>query len=105
MAADRLTDSIASLEERIKALKNRRAKRDARRRFRTKQRTRKEETRRKILVGAIVLAKVEQQVFDGSTLLNWLDAALTQPADRELFELDGPPSLDALVDEDPTDPP
>jgi hypothetical protein len=46
-----------------------------------------DDTRRKILVGAIVLAKVEQGVLAESVLRRWLDAALSRPDDRELFNL------------------
>jgi hypothetical protein len=45
--------------------------------------------RRKILVGAIVLAKVEQGVIQESVLRSWLDAALTREDDRALFGLKG----------------
>jgi len=45
--------------------------------------------RRKILVGAIVLAKVEQGVIQEAVLRSWLDAALTREDDRALFGLKG----------------
>jgi hypothetical protein len=48
---------------------------------------RQADTRRKILVGAIVLAKIEQEVFQESVLRDWLDAALTRVDDRVLFAL------------------
>jgi len=49
------------------------------------------------LVGAIVLAKVEQGVLEDSVLRGWLDAALSREDDRALFGLtepraSGPPS-------------
>jgi len=44
-------------------------------------------SRRKILVGAIVLAKVEQGVLEESVLRDWLKGALTRPDDRALFGL------------------
>jgi hypothetical protein len=43
------------------------------------------DTRRKILVGAIVLAKVEQGELEAGRLRGWLDAALTRDDDRALF--------------------
>ena len=45
------------------------------------------DTRRKILVGAIVLAKVEQGELDAGLLRGWLDQSLTRKDDRELFGL------------------
>ncbi len=53
------------------------------------KRSRGEELRRKILVGAVVLAKVEDGTLLESTLKQWLDPAITKAADRALFELDG----------------
>jgi hypothetical protein len=49
------------------------------------RRERAADTRRKILVGAIVLAKVEQGELDAGLLRGWLDAALTRDDDRRLF--------------------
>jgi hypothetical protein len=47
----------------------------------------KAETRRSILVGALVRAKVEGGEMDADLLRRWLDAALTRPGDRALFDL------------------
>jgi hypothetical protein len=51
---------------------------------------RKRDTRRKILVGASILAAVEHggvPVFrDSRELLEWLDARLTRPQDRAVFD-------------------
>jgi hypothetical protein len=52
------------------------------------RRSRLDELRRKILVGAIVLAKVEDRTIDEKILNEWLGAALTKAEDRKLFELD-----------------
>ena len=43
---------------------------------------------RRRLVGAIVLAKVEQGEIDAAQLRRWLDQALTREDDRELFRLE-----------------
>ncbi len=48
---------------------------------------RTEDTRRKILVGAILLAKIEQGEFEQRRLKRWLDKALTRKDDRALFGL------------------
>jgi hypothetical protein len=81
------TEQIATLQERLRKLKARQAVVEARRRSLESRRERKADTRRKILVGAIVLAKVEQGVLPMSQLRSWLDAALQRPDDRGLFGL------------------
>jgi septal ring factor EnvC (AmiA/AmiB activator) len=87
-AKNKINERIDSLEERLKALKAQRQRIEARERTVVARRTRREETRRKILVGAIVLAKVDQEVLSESTLRAWLDKALTRSDDRALFGLD-----------------
>jgi hypothetical protein len=51
---------------------------------------RKEDTRRKILAGAIVLAKVEQGALDSVLFHRWMDEGLTRADDRALFKLSSP---------------
>jgi hypothetical protein len=52
---------------------------------------RKRDTRRKIIVGAAVLAAVERNGLPAlrttRELLEWLDARLTRPHDRAVFDL------------------
>jgi septal ring factor EnvC (AmiA/AmiB activator) len=84
---DKVSDRIDSLEERLKKLKEQRQKSAARRRTVQSRRSRREETRRKILVGAIVLAKVEQGLLERETLTAWLSQALIRADDRALFDL------------------
>ena len=87
-AKNKIVERIDSLEERLKKLKAQRQRIEARERTVVARRSRREETRRKILVGAIVLAKVDQEVLAESTLRGWLDKALTRSDDRALFNLD-----------------
>lgn len=87
-AKNKITERIDSLEERLQKLKAQRQRIEARERTVVARRTRREETRRKILVGAIVLAKVDQEVLSESVLRGWLDKALTRSDDRALFNLD-----------------
>jgi hypothetical protein len=83
----KLTDRIETLEQRLRQLKARHQQSEARRRSFESRRERREDTRRKILVGAIVLAKAEQGVLEDAVLRGWLDKALTRQDDRALFEL------------------
>ena len=43
--------------------------------------------RRKILIGAVILAKIERGEFDEKKLRAMLDSALTRKDDRALFGL------------------
>jgi hypothetical protein len=83
--AAKITERIGTLEERLKQLKAKQQRVQARKRTLESRRTRRDDTRRKILVGAIVLAKVEQGVIDAAQLRGWLEGALTRPDDRALF--------------------
>ena len=60
---------------------------EARRKYRASKLSRREDTRRKILVGAIVLAKVERGEFDEKILMKWMDELLSRDDDRQLFGL------------------
>lgn len=80
-------ERIATLEDRLKQLKAKQHQVDTRRRTLESRKSRKEDTRRKILLGAIVLARMERGEISESTVRQWLSAALTRPDDRALFNL------------------
>ena len=84
----KLDERIQTLETKLSQLKVRQQRTEARARALASRRARKDDTRRKILVGAIVLAKVEQGEFENRTLRRWLDKVLTRADDRALFGLD-----------------
>jgi hypothetical protein len=83
----KLDEQIATLEDRLKQLKLRQQRIDARQRALQAQRERKAETRRKILVGGVVLAKLQRGEIAAERLRGWLDQALTRVDDRAMFEL------------------
>lgn len=85
--ASKTAERIDALEQRLKQLKVQHQRSEARKRTQEARRSRREDTRRKILVGAVVLAKVDQGVIDGAQLMGWLDGALSRPDDRALFGL------------------
>jgi hypothetical protein len=87
VASSTLSERIGTLEERLKQLKAKQQRIEARRRSLESRRSRRDDTRRKILVGAIVLAKVDHGAFSEATLRGWLDKALTREEDRALFGL------------------
>lgn len=86
-ANSRRLAKIAELEARLRQLKERQQAVEARRRSLESRRERKADTRRKILVGAIVLAKVERGEIAAADLRSWLEAALTREDDRGLFNV------------------
>jgi hypothetical protein len=81
-------ERIQALEAKLKQLKTVQARKEARARTTAAKKSRGEELRRKILAGAVLLAKVEKGEFEEETLKAWMDAALTRPEDRELFGLE-----------------
>ena len=83
----KLSERTETLEERLKQLKAKQQRVEARRRSLQSRRARRDDTRRKILVGAIVLAKVDQGAIEEAQLRRWLDSGLKRTDDRSLFEL------------------
>lgn len=84
---EKLDERISALETRLKQLKARQQRLQARRHSLEARRIRKEDTRRKVLVGAIVLARVAQGRLPESDFRAWLNEALTREEDRALFGL------------------
>ncbi len=83
----KLDDQISTLQEKLTQLKLRQQRLDSRKRALQAERERKLLTRKKILVGGIVLAKVDRGEFDAQQLRAWLDQALTRADERALFDL------------------
>jgi hypothetical protein len=81
-------ERIAALEAKLKQLRALQQRKDARARAVEGRRTRREEMRRKFLVGAVILAKVEAGEIEESTLKQWMRPALSKPEDRALFGFD-----------------
>jgi hypothetical protein len=83
----KIEERILTLQERLSQLKARQVRAEARKRALLSRRARKDDTRRKILAGAIVLTKVNAGDLDPKTFQQWLDQALIRDDDRALFEL------------------
>jgi hypothetical protein len=80
----------AKLEEKrvkLAQLKARQQLVENRLRYVAAKQARREDTRRKILIGAVILAKIERGEFDEKRLRAMLDEALTRADDRALFGL------------------
>lgn len=84
----KLDDRISSLETKLKQLKIRQQRIEARARTLTNRRARKDDARRKILIGATILSRIDRHELDHDELQAWLDAHLTRDDDRALFGLD-----------------
>ncbi|MGB0849504.1 MAG: hypothetical protein ACPGSM_22395 [Thiolinea sp.] len=80
--------NIDKLDEQIKKLQER--KRQIKSRETAKQR--KEETRKKILIGGTIMAAVKSGDMQWHTVKALLDKNLTRENDRLLFELEAKPS-------------
>ena len=85
--SQKLNERISTLEQRLKQLNAQRQRQDQRQRTFESRKARKEDTRRKILIGALIMARVEQGRFSEGELRGWLDEALTRADDRALFGL------------------
>jgi hypothetical protein len=83
----KIDERIESLEAKLKQLKTQQQRREARVRSAASKRLRGAELRKKILAGAVLLAKVDSGEFDSAILRRWMDSVLTRPDDRALFEL------------------
>lgn len=83
----KLDEQISTLQDKLGQLKLRQQRLDEKKRAIQAERERKAQIRRQILVGAVVLEKLEGGEFDRQTLLKWLDTELSRPGDRALFGL------------------
>lgn len=93
MVARTLEEQIAAAEQRVAQLKARKEAASERALQRMLRGKRSDDTRRKILVGAVILAQVEQGKWPRERLLALLDTALVRDDDRALFGL--PPRVSA----------
>jgi uncharacterized protein YpiB (UPF0302 family) len=82
-----IENTIASLEAKLKQAKAKKQQIEARKRALETKEERAKDTRRKILVGAAILTKVEREEWPRDKLLAMLDSALTRTDDRALFDL------------------
>ncbi|HEY6457808.1 MAG TPA: mobilization protein [Steroidobacteraceae bacterium] len=76
------------LRRKLEQLKARRERIDARLHYLASKQARRADTRRKILVGAIILAQLERGEIDQRNFRAMLDKTLTRADDRALFGFD-----------------
>ena len=87
-ATSALDEKIEAKRVKLEQLKMRQVRLENRLQFLAAKQARRDETRRKILIGATILAKIERGEFDRTKLDAMLDEALTRKDDRQLFGLD-----------------
>lgn len=83
-------EAVKAAKEKLKQAKSLKQKQEAKKRTEDAKAKRAADTRRKILVGQAILAKVERAEWPKDKLLAMLDTALTRPDDRALFDLPTP---------------
>ncbi|MEJ1961065.1 MAG: hypothetical protein WDO56_05750 [Gammaproteobacteria bacterium] len=84
---NKMEERIASMEQELKALKDRHQKAEAKRKREEAQQAREDEARRKVLAGTVVLEKVGRGEINEAQFRKWLDTGLTDAEDRALFNL------------------
>lgn len=94
-----INDKISKLEEQLKQAKAQRQKVEARKRAANAKLTRQQDTRKKILVGAAILAKVERGEWPKEKLLSMLQTTLTRADDLALFGLQAPATEPTFLDD------
>lgn len=82
-----IEDKIATLETKLKQAKALKQKIDARKRAEASKVQRAQDTRRKILIGALVMESMGRDDDTNQRMLARLDKYLTRVDDRALFEL------------------
>lgn len=82
-----IDDKITDFENRLKQLKEQKKLAENRAKKKAKEQERKDETRRKILLGSMLLQRMKNDEQYNQNILAWLDKYLTENRDRKLFEL------------------
>jgi hypothetical protein len=82
-----MDERIATLEDKLRQLKARQQRADEKRKRLEAKQTKKTDLRRRLLVGTVVLEKIQRGELDDDKFRKWLDTALVRPVDRALFDL------------------
>lgn len=86
-----IEDKIKALEEKLKQAKAQKAKIDARKKAAQAKEQRSQDTRRKVLAGALVLEMMERDEATRQRFMERLDKYLVRADDRALFDLQALP--------------
>lgn len=88
----KIEETIAALENQLKQVKALKQKIEARKKTLASKKTRAAETKKKILIGALMLDKMDQQEETRISILAELDQFLTRKSDRAIFGLPNNPT-------------
>lgn len=80
-------ERISALKEKLKKEETKKAQIDARKKAVAAKKARAEDTRKKVLVGAVILACIERGEWPADKLMSVMDKALTRADDRAIFGL------------------
>lgn len=83
----KLEEKITALETQLKQVKALKQKIEARKKTLASKKTRAAETKKKILLGALMMEKMEEREVTKMRILGELDKFLTRNSDRALFDL------------------
>ena len=101
-----IDERIAALETKLKQEKAKKQQIEVCKRVALAKVSRQQDTRRKILIGAAILTKVERGEWPKDKLLAMLDVTLTHADDQTLFDLQAPATEPAFLDgNEPSEPP
>lgn len=87
-AAENLEKKIEAQLEKLKQLKARKQAIEAKEKSKQKEQERKDDTRRKILLGSYLIKKMQENEANKEKILSELDLYLTEDRDRKLFNLE-----------------
>ena len=87
MKIESLEQQISKQQERLKQLKAQKQAIDAREKTKQKEQERKDDTRRKILLGSYLIKKMQSNEANKEKILAELNEYLTENRDRQLFDL------------------
>ena len=86
-SAENIEKKIEAQLEKLKQLKAQKQAIEARERTKKKEQERKDDTRRKILLGSYLIKKIQSNEANKDKVLAELDDYLTEDRDRQLFNL------------------
>ena len=86
-SAENIEKKIEAQLEKLKQLKEKKKAIEARERSKQKEQERKDDTRRKILLGSYLIKKMQSNEANKETILMELNEYLTENRDRQLFDL------------------
>jgi uncharacterized protein (DUF342 family) len=87
VSLESLTEKIAKQQERLQQLKAQKQALEAREKKKLAEQQRKDETRRKILLGSFLLKKMSENEASREKVIKELSEYLTEERDRKLFNL------------------